>query len=89
MIDEIRKFVPDFPAEPKVTKMYRWDRAVNIEAPGQHNAIREMIDNHMKDVKGLYLSGEFLFLLACTEGAMRTGKEAAEMVVYDQKNGTI
>lgn len=89
VIDEIRKFVPAFPAEPKVTKVYRWDRAVNIEAPGQHNAIREMIDNHMKDVKGLYLSGEFLFLLACTEGAMRTGKEAAEMAMDDQKNGKI
>ena len=86
MIDEIRKFVPFFPEEPKVTKCYRWDRAVNIEAPGQHNAIREMIDNHMKDVSGLYLAGEYLFLLACTEGAFSTGKKAAEMVVDDLRN---
>ncbi len=86
VIDEIRKFVPAFPAEPKVTKCYRWDRAVNIEAPGQHNAIRDLIDNHMKDVSGLYLAGEYLFLLACTEGAFATGKQAAEMAVDDLRN---
>lgn len=86
VIDEIRKFVPEFPAEPKITKVYRWDRAVNIEGPGQHNAIRDLIDNHMKDVKGLYLAGEYLFLLACTEGAMATGKKAAEMAVDDLRN---
>ncbi len=86
VIDEIRKFVPLFPAEPKVTKCYRWDRAVNIEAPGQHNAIKNMIDNNMKDVSGLYLAGEYLFLLACTEGAFSTGKKAAEMVVDDLRN---
>jgi protoporphyrinogen/coproporphyrinogen III oxidase len=86
VIDEIRKFVPAFPAEPKVTKVYRWDRAVNIEAPGQHNAIRDMMENHMRDVSGLYLSGEYLFLLACTEGAFATGKKAAEAVVDDLRN---
>ena len=37
----------------------------------------------MKDVPGLYLAGEYLFLIACTEGAMATGKKAAEMVVED------
>lgn len=86
VIDEIRRFVPFFPEEPKVTKVYRWDRAVNIEAPGQHNAIRDMIDNHMQDVSGLYLAGEYLFLLACTEGAFATGKSAAEKAVEDLRN---
>lgn len=86
VIAEIRKFVPFFPEKPDVIKCYRWDRAVNIEAPGQHNAISDMIDNHMKDVSGLYLSGEYLFLLACTEGSFSTGKKAAEMIVDDLRN---
>jgi protoporphyrinogen/coproporphyrinogen III oxidase len=83
VIAEIRRFVPFFPEKPKVIKCYRWNRAVNIEAPGQHNTIRDMIENHMKDVSGLYLAGEYLFLLACTEGAFNTGKKAAERVVED------
>jgi oxygen-dependent protoporphyrinogen oxidase len=34
-------------------------------------------------VSGLYLAGEYLFLIACTEGALATGKKAAEKVVED------
>jgi protoporphyrinogen/coproporphyrinogen III oxidase len=83
VIREVRKFVPQFPAEPKITKVYRWDRAVNTEPPGQYNAIQDLLKNHMRDVSGLYLAGEYLFLIACTEGAMATGKKAAEMVVED------
>jgi oxygen-dependent protoporphyrinogen oxidase len=40
----------------------------------------------MNDVKGLYLSGEYLFLIACTEGAMMTGKQAAERAIDDLNN---
>jgi hypothetical protein len=40
----------------------------------------------MNDVSGLYLAGEYLFLLACTEGAFSTGKQAAERVVDDLRN---
>jgi oxygen-dependent protoporphyrinogen oxidase len=37
----------------------------------------------MQDVNGLYLAGEYLFLIASTEGALSTGKKAAEMVIKD------
>jgi monoamine oxidase len=83
VIREAQKYYPAFPDEPLVTKVFRWDRAVNTEAPGQFLAIRDLIKNHMRDVSGLYLAGEYLFLIACTEGAMATGKEAAEMAVED------
>jgi oxygen-dependent protoporphyrinogen oxidase len=83
VIREIQRYVPQFPSEPKLTKAYRWDRAVNTEPPGQYNAIQDLLKNHMRDVSGLYLAGEYLFLIACTEGAMATGKKAAEMVVDD------
>jgi oxygen-dependent protoporphyrinogen oxidase len=83
VIKEVQRFVPEFPSEPKLTRVYRWDRAVNTEPPGQYNAIRDLLEHHMKDVSGLYLAGEYLFLIACTEGAMATGKKAAEMVVDD------
>ncbi len=82
VLKEIRRFVPTFP-EPKITKVFRWDRAVNIEPPGQYNAIQDLIKNHMDDVSGLHLAGEYLFLIACTEGAMSTGKQAAGRVVEE------
>jgi len=39
----------------------------------------------MRDVPGLYLAGEYLFLIASTEGALMTGKQSAEMVIEDLK----
>jgi len=68
IIKETQRFLPAFPDEPVITKPFRWDRAVNLES-------------HMDDVEGLHLSGEYLFLIACTEGAYRTGKQAAERVI--------
>jgi protoporphyrinogen oxidase len=81
VIAEIQRFIPDFPAEPAYTKVFRWDRAVNLEAPGQFTAVRDLIENHADDVPGLHLAGEYLFLVACTEGALLTGKQAADTIV--------
>ena len=85
VISEVQKLYPDFPDEPKITKVFRWERAVNLEAPGQFVAIQNLLKNHMDDVPGLYLAGSYFFLIACTEGAMSTGKEAAEKVILDQQ----
>jgi hypothetical protein len=86
VIKEVQRFFPDFPNEPVLTKVFRWDRAVNMETPGQFPAIQDLLKNRMRDVKGLYLAGEYLFLIASTEGALATGKRAAEMVIEDLKN---
>lgn len=51
--------------------------------PGQFVAIQDLLDNHLHDVSGLYLAGEYLFPIACTEGALATGKKAAETVIDD------
>ncbi|MBN2098134.1 MAG: FAD-dependent oxidoreductase, partial [Dehalococcoidia bacterium] len=83
VIREVQKILPQFPDEPVITKLFRWERAVNLEAPGQYVAIQDLLKNHMRDVEGLYLSGEYLFLIACTEGAFATGKQAALSVVED------
>ncbi len=65
------------------TRVFRWDRAVNLEAPGQYSAIQNLLKNHYNDVEGLYLAGEYLFLFACTEGALKTGQKAAKLVADD------
>lgn len=85
VIDELRRIEPSFPSEPRITKVFRWDRAVNLESPGQFAAIQQLLRHDHRDVDGLYLAGEYLFLIASTEGAMRTGKQAAEMAAEDQR----
>lgn len=86
VISDLQTIHPAFPDEPKATKVFRWDRAVNLESPGQLVAIRNLIENHMHDVRGLYLAGEYLFLIASTEGAFATGKQAAERVLAELRN---
>lgn len=84
VIKEVQKFWPRFPDEPMFTECIRWDRAINLESPGQFPAIHEFLKHHSRDVQGLYLAGEHLFLIACTEGAFATGEKAAEMALEDQ-----
>jgi monoamine oxidase len=43
VISEVRKILPKFPESPSITKMFRWNRAVNLESPGQFTAIQEML----------------------------------------------
>jgi protoporphyrinogen oxidase len=80
VIREAQRFFPAFPDEPVLTKLFRWDRAVNLLSPAQFNAIQDLLKNHMQDVEGLHLAGEYLFPVACTEGALATGTAAAEAV---------
>jgi protoporphyrinogen/coproporphyrinogen III oxidase len=83
VIKETQKYWPEFPDEPLFTECVRWDRAINLESPGQFPAIHGFLKNHTRDVKGLHFAGEYLFLIACTEGAFATGEKAADMVLED------
>ncbi len=76
VIKEVQKFFPDVPDDPVFVHSIRYDRAVNLEKPGQYVAIQDLLKNHFNDVKGLHLAGEYLFLIACTEGAWATGADA-------------
>lgn len=83
VIRETQKFWPEFPDEPLFTECIRFERAINLESPGQFPAIHRYLKQHTRDVKGLYLAGEYLFLIACTEGAFATGEQAANRVLED------
>jgi oxygen-dependent protoporphyrinogen oxidase len=83
VIKETQKYWPEFPDEPLFTECIRFDRAINLESPGQFPAIHNFLKHHTRDVKGLYLAGEYLFLIACTEGAFVTGEKAANMALED------
>ena len=81
VIAEIQKVFPEFPDKPVITKMYVWERAVNLEGPGQFEAVNKLKRDHMHDIEGLHLSGDYLFLIASTEGAMNSGQLAAEYLI--------
>ncbi|WP_182354728.1 flavin monoamine oxidase family protein [Flaviflexus huanghaiensis] len=85
VIREVQRYFPEFPDEPLFTDVERWDKAVNLESPGQFEAIHNLLENHADDVKGLRLAGEYLFLIASTEGAFATGQKAAEEVARAEK----
>lgn len=83
---EIGRFLPDFEEKAELIGSHRIERAVNLQPPGQFEAIEDLKSNHLNDVMGLYLGGEYLFLIACTEGAWMTGKQAAEKLIADIKD---
>lgn len=83
IIREARRYFPAFPEEPVLTKLFRWDRAVNLLSPEQFTAIQDLLKNHMHEVYGLHLAGEYLFPVACTEGALASGRRAAMRAIEE------
>ena len=81
MISETRKVFPEFPEKPKIVKNYVWDLAVNLEGPGQFKAVNDLKANHLDDIEGLHLAGDYQFLIASTEGSMDAGRRRAEDIL--------
>ncbi|MBN2168349.1 MAG: FAD-dependent oxidoreductase [Actinobacteria bacterium] len=80
---ELQRFVPDVPNNPIFADVIRWDEAICLEYPGQPNAMYCMKKNHLHDVKGLHLAGEYMYLVSCVEGALLSGEDAAGWVLQD------
>lgn len=78
MIKDLQRIMPAMPDEPLHTVVARWDEAICLDPPGQARAIRHIAGNNYRDVKGLYLAGEYMYLISCVEGALRSGVHAAE-----------
>lgn len=77
MIKDLQRIVPTMPDEPYITEAVRWDEAICLDPPGQARAIHDMRKYNYRDVEGLYLAGEYMYLISCVEGALRSGIEAA------------
>lgn len=78
MIRELQAIVPGrMPDEPHHTVTARWKEAVCLDPPGQARAIHFMQRDHYREVPGLFLAGEYMYLVSCVEGALRSGKRAA------------
>lgn len=77
---EIRRFIPAMPEEPFFSEIYRWDEAVCLSPPGMLKEILRLKREHYRDVKGLFLAGEYLNMPS-VEGALRSGIDAADMAL--------
>ncbi|MBN2168348.1 MAG: FAD-dependent oxidoreductase [Actinobacteria bacterium] len=81
VIKEVQKYLPGMPDEPYLTEYARWDEAICLQPPGQFPAIVCLKKNHLKDVRGLYLAGSYMYLISCMEGAMTSGYDAARAIL--------
>ena len=77
LLREVRRFIPTMPDEPLFTEVYRWHEAVCIGQPGMLSAMARLKREHYRDVKGLYLAGEYLNMPS-VESAARSGVDAAQ-----------
>lgn len=84
VLDECCRYFPTFREHATVVGCQRYDRAISLEAPEQVSAIHAMKETYQDEVEGLYLAGEYLYLIACTEGAYITGIEVAEQIAERQ-----
>ncbi len=86
MIRELQTVVPGrMPDEPLMTVVARWPEAICLDPPGQARAIHHLRRNHYREVPGLFLAGEYMYLVSCVEGALRSGLEAAEAALSSSK----
>lgn len=81
MIRELQMIVPGrMPDEPYHTVTARWKEAICLDPPGQAQAIHFMQRDHYREVPGFFLAGEYMYLVSCVEGALRSGVKAAEEI---------
>ena len=83
MAREMRRIFPDFPPSPSFTEIYRWNEALCFYPPGQMTAIGRMERDSYRDVRGLYLCGEYMRVPGTVESAFRSGLAAAEALTGD------
>ena len=78
VIEEIRKFFPKMPREPRFFRVYRWYEGGCLIHGGLlrdiHKLRHEILPN---SVRGLFLAGDYTHL-PVTNGAMRSGVDAAK-----------
>ncbi len=74
---EIKRFIPSLPEEPFFSEIYRWDEAVCLSPPGMLREMYSLKRDRYRDVKGLFLAGEYLNMPS-VDGALRSGIDAAE-----------
>jgi len=77
IIEEVRRFVPLCAQDIIIAEVVRWNETICLESHGVFPAMYCLEHNHLRDVKGLHPAGEYMYLVSCVEGALRSGEDAA------------
>lgn len=59
------------------TRVYRWREAVCMGLPGMFQAVAQMRDQLSRDIKKLFLAGDYM-RVPCVNGALASGVDAAD-----------
>ncbi|MEN6473567.1 MAG: NAD(P)/FAD-dependent oxidoreductase [Syntrophaceae bacterium] len=81
MAEDIRRIAPNFPDNPPVAEIHRWKEAVCLQSPGQYPAVLKLKDELARDVRGLFLAGDYMSLFSSVEAALRSGIYAADKAI--------
>ncbi|MBQ9042239.1 MAG: FAD-dependent oxidoreductase [Eggerthellaceae bacterium] len=81
VMDETRKLFPDMPEDLELCECLYLPEAISLDAPGQMPAMHDYETNHLDDVRGFHLAGEYLHPAASAEGACITARRAAGRVL--------
>jgi len=80
MTEDIRRVMPHFPDNPTLAEVHRWNEAVCLQSPGQYPAVLKLKNEYAREVRGLFLAGDYMSLFSSVEAALRSGLYAADMV---------
>ena len=78
IVKEIRNYVPAMPKEPLFTRVYRWEEAVVLPDGGMMRRLESLRAAGFPGVRGLFLAGDYLEMLANVNSALKTGIRAAD-----------
>lgn len=81
VLEETRRLFPKLPQNPQIVEWKCWDEAISMDAPGQMTIVYDYLENHVDDVIGLSLAAEYMFPVACSEGAMTMAKKACDHIL--------
>ncbi|HQP31006.1 MAG TPA: NAD(P)/FAD-dependent oxidoreductase [Deltaproteobacteria bacterium] len=81
MIEDIRRVMPQMPDKPPLAEVHRWNEAVCLQSPGQYPAVLKLKNEYAREVRGLFLAGDYMSLFSSVEAALRSGLYAAGMAV--------
>ena len=76
VVSEVRNFIPAMPDRHIFSEIYRFDEAVCLSPPGMLKAMDDLRKKNYRDVRGLALAGEYMYMPS-VNGAMQSGIDAA------------
>jgi oxygen-dependent protoporphyrinogen oxidase len=80
LIKEIQRIVPSMPDKPFFSEVYRWKEAMCVAPPGMLTTVNRMKKENYRDVRGLFLAGDYMYMPSM-EGSARSGIDAAKAVL--------